>query len=399
MSDLQRLLVVSHVLHYEYDGRLYAYGPYAREIDIWGDMFAEVVIAAPVQRTAPPGDALPFQRPNISLSPQRETGGTTLLSKATQMLAIPGHLWRLACAMHRVDAIQVRCPGNLGLLGCILAPLFRKPRVAKYASQWSEFKTEPFSWRLQRRLLRSRWWRAPVLVYGQWPNQPPHIIPFFTSILNEFQMTRARASKPRNWSQRPLVALFVGRLSQAKNVHVIIRALADLRRGGDDLQLRIVGDGPMRAELEDLGRNLNLGERVFFEGAVPQGRVLDFYEQAHILVLASQTEGWPKAIAEAMAFGLVCIGSDRGLVPQMLGEGRGLLVQPGDVSGLARALHSIAMGPREAGEMSNLSANWARQFTLEGLREAIRKQLESSWAVNLRDVSAPAPQSSQAIVP
>jgi glycosyltransferase involved in cell wall biosynthesis len=399
MSDMQRLLVVSHVLHYEHEGRLFAYGPYAREIDIWAELFPKIVIAAPVHRAPPPGDALAFQHANISIAPQRETGGTTLLPKVTQMLAIPGHLWRLARAMQRADAIQVRCPGNLGLLGCILAPCFRKPRVAKYASQWSEFPGEPFSWRLQKRLLRSRWWRAPVLVYGKWPNQPPHIIPFFTSILSESQMARTRASGPRNWSRRPLVALFVGRLSQAKNVHVIIRALADLRRSGDEFQLRIVGDGPMREELEALVRTLNLGAQVVFEGAVPQGRVLDYYEQAHILVLASQTEGWPKAIAEAMAFGLVCIGSDRGLVPQMLGEGRGLLVQPGDVSGLARALHSIAMGPLEAMEMSNRSANWARQFTLEGLREAIRKQLESSWAVSLPDVSAPAPQSSQAIAP
>jgi len=390
---IRRLLIVSHVSHYEHEGRLFAYGPYTREIDIWAELFPEIIIAAPVRRSTPPGDAIAFQHPNISLAPQRETGGNTLLAKVTQLLATPGHLWRLARAMRRADAIHVRCPGNLGLLGCVLAPFFRKPRVAKYAGQWNESDNEPRSWSWQKRLLRSKWWNAPVLVYGKWPDQPPHIVPFFTSILDEPQMARARAIGPRNWSKRPLVALFVGRLSSAKNVHVIIQALADLRKGGDELQLRIVGDGPMRAELEALVRTLDIGDRVVFEGAVPQARVLDFYEQAHILVLASQTEGWPKAIAEAMAFGLVCIGSNRGLVPQILGERRGLLVEPGDVSGLAQALHSIALDPLEAREMSDRAANWGRQFTLEGLREALRKQLESSWAVSLRDISVPAPQS------
>src|SRR5205814_7925183 len=87
------------------------------------------------------------------------------------------------------------------------------------------------------------------------------------------------------------------------------------------LTLRIIGDGPMRKPLEGLATSLGLAERVTFEGAVPQSKVLDFYERAHILVLASQTEGWPKVIAEGMAFGLVCIGSNRGLVPQMLEAG------------------------------------------------------------------------------
>jgi hypothetical protein len=168
---IRRLLIVSHVAHYEYEGGIFAYGPYTREIDIWAELFPEIIIAAPVQRRTPPGDAIAFQHHNISLAPQRETGGDTLLAKVTQLLATPGHFWRLARAMRSADAIHVRCPGNLGLLGCVLAPFFRKPRVAKYAGQWSEFEGEPLSWRFQKRLLRSRWWHAPVLVYGKWPHQ------------------------------------------------------------------------------------------------------------------------------------------------------------------------------------------------------------------------------------
>jgi glycosyltransferase involved in cell wall biosynthesis len=383
LSSTRRLLIISHEVHFTHEGRLFAYGPYAIEVDLWADLFPEIIIAAPLRRGKPPGDALAFSRRNIVMAPQVETGGDSFRAKVIQLLALPSHFWRLARAMRQADAIQVRCAGNLGLLGVLLAPCFRKPRVAKYANQWNGFPAEPWSWRWQRWLLRSSWWSAPVLVYGDWPDQPPHIIPFFTSMLDEAQMARARAVPPRDWMKCSLEVLFVGRLSMAKNVDVLVRALGRLKATVSDLQLRIVGDGPARKGLEALSVSLGVGDRVHFEGAVPQARVLDFYERAHILVLASMTEGWPKAIAEGMAFGLVCIGSNRGLVPQMLGEGKGLIVEPGDVHGLAGALTRLAREPALAESISRRASAWAQQFTLEGFRDALRGQLETSWKVRL----------------
>ena len=357
-------MIVSHVPHFQWDGRLFAYGPYAREIEVWADLFPEVVIAAPLRLELPPGDALALGRPNISVAPQLETGGDALLDKVAQALALPRHVWRLAKAMRQADAIHVRCPGNLGLLGCLLARPFGKPCVAKYAGQWTDYPGQPRTWRWQKALLRSRWWRGPVLVYGRWPNQPPNVVPFFTSVMDEAQMTRARSAFPRGESKQPLEVLFVGRLSSQKNVDVILRALALLKHEGLCPRLRVVGDGPVRRDLEALTHALDLDQQVVFHGAVPQAKVLDYYEQARILVLASETEGWPKAIAEAMAFGLVCIGANRGLVPQMLGEGRGLLVEPGDAAALAARLRQAAAETAETAGIAGRAAAWARQLHL-----------------------------------
>jgi len=379
MNKLRRLVIVSAVPHFEFEGRLFAYGPYACEIDIWADLFPEVVIAAPLRRAHPPGDAIPFTRPNISITPQLETGGESLMAKVLQIIVLPAHFWRLACALNRADAIQVRCPGNLGLLGCLLAPCFRKPLVAKYANQWKDFPGEPLTYRWQKHLLRSGWWRGPVLVYGEWPNQPSHIVPFFTSVVNEAQMAKARAVAPRDWFQRPLEVLFVGRLSPDKNVDVIIKAIARLKKNDACVKLTIVGDGPVRDELESLTTALGLANQVTFQGAVPHARVLDFYERAHVLVLASQSEGWPKAIAEAMAFGLVCIGSNRGFVPQMLANRRGLLVEPRDADALAEKLGGVIANPGEAAKISETAAAWSRKFTLEGLRHALNELLRERW--------------------
>jgi glycosyltransferase involved in cell wall biosynthesis len=382
MQTIERLLIVSHVTHFRHAGKLYAHAPYAREIDIWADLFPQIAIAAPYRECAPPGDAEAFTRSNITIVPQRETGGVDFKAKVKQIASLPALVWGLCRAMARADAIHVRCPGNLGLLGAALAPLFSRYRVAKYAGEWRGFPGEARSYRWQRQILKSRRWRAPVTVYGDWPDQPPHIVPFFTSVVTEDQMTRARASARRKLAAvppSPLRVLFVGRLTRPKNTHVLLAALAQLRATGIRLCCDIVGEGPERAALEQQVDELGLRDCVSFAGGVEFAGVLDFYDRADVLVLASGAEGWGKVLVEAMAFGLVCIGSNRGVVPWILGEGRGLVIAPGDAAALAAALGRVAGNAAEFQPMREQAAVWAQRLTLEGLRDALRDLMNERW--------------------
>ncbi len=367
----RRLCIVSHVVHYLHGGKVHAYAPYAREIEMWADLFPEVRIAAPCEDGPPPGDAAAIDRPNVDVDPQPRTGGDGLGAKVKQALLLPLLLASLARSLWKADAVHVRCPGNLGLLGAVLAPLFSRRIIAKYAGQWNGFPGEARTVRLQRAILRSGWWKGPVTVYGSWPDQPPWIVPFFTSVLDREQIERARrAASGRAPKDHPRV-LFVGRLSRAKNVDAILDAAARV-----GLPCTIVGDGPERAALE--AQAARLGVDADFAGAVDFDRVLGFYETHDILVLASETEGWPKAIVEAMAFGLVCIGSNRGLIPQILGEGRGFVVPPRDVDALTAALRR-AVEPTEAGPMAERAAAFGQRYSLEDLREALRELMTERW--------------------
>lgn len=384
MTDVQHLLIVSSAIHYRHGGRLFAYGPYAREIDIWADLFPQVRIAAPCRDETPPGDCLPFTRANIAVVPQRETGGDSLRAKVAQIVMLPLLVSGLCRAMRHADAIHIRCPGNLGLLSIFLAPLFSRRRIAKYAGQWSGYAGEPWTVRLQRKLLRSRLWRAPVTVYGRWANQPSHVVAFFTSILTDEQVARARdAARRKRFDAATPRILYVGRLYEGKNVDVLLAALGALKQQGIELSCDIVGEGHLRASLEEQVASLGLQERVEFAGGVDFERVLEFYERADVLVLASENEGWPKAIAEGMAFGLVCIGSDTGFVPEMLAEGRGIVVAPGDAAALASALRRIAASPEDCAQMSARACVWAQKYSLEGLREALRELFAAHWHVSL----------------
>lgn len=280
------------------------------------------------------------------------------------------------------DAFHVRAPGNIALIASLLVPLFQKRLVAKFAGQWIGAPGEARTVRWQRAILKSNWWRGPVTVYGDWPNQPPQIVPFFTSVLNQQQMARAQASaaakKAGGWANRNLRLLYVGRLSASKNVMVILEALAQLKPSVT-IECDIVGDGPERAALEQFTDEHGLREQVRFSGNVSFDQVLEFYEQADALALVSASEGWGKAITEAMAFGLVCIGSDRGVIPWLLGEERGVVVPPNDATALSLALRRIATNPAEHFKMGQQAAEWSQRFSLEGLGKALRELLSKHW--------------------
>lgn len=373
------LTIVSSAPHHRWEGRLWSHEPYVREIDLWAHMFERVVIVGPATSTPPTGDAVPFGSPSIELRPVPPTGGDGLGPKLHQLLYLPLLVARVCRALLEGDAAHVRCPGNMGLLGVFLAPLLRRRLVAKYAGQWNGFDGEKWTVRLQRAVLSSPWWRGPVTVYGEWPGQPDHVVPFFTSVLSDEQVARARAVVRPPRRRGVLDVAFVGRLSGPKNVDTLIEAVAGLVRDGIDVRATVVGDGAERERLEDLARGERIDQRVTFVGAVGLDRVLDHYERVDTLVLVSQSEGWPKAIAEAMTFGVVCVGSDGGMVPQMLGEGRGLVVPPGDVDALTAALRRLADDPVAADEMGRRAAAWGQRHSLEELEGAIAGLLTDWW--------------------
>lgn len=106
------------------------------------------------------------------------------------------------------------------------------------------------------------------------------------------------AAAPYRCKAGPL-AVSVGNLVPLKGHDLVIAALAEL----PGLTLWIVGGGPERGRLEALARQLGVAERVRFLGVVPHERMPEVYSAADLLVLASEREGWPNVLLEAMGCG------------------------------------------------------------------------------------------------
>jgi glycosyltransferase involved in cell wall biosynthesis len=138
--------------------------------------------------------------------------------------------------------------------------------------------------------------------------------------------------------------LFVGRLVEKKGVDVLVRALT----GVPQSRLIIVGDGPMRAALEELSRDLDVSTRVTFAGRQGSRGVADELRRAHVLVVPSRvardgdSDGTPVVMGEGMAAGVPVVASRLGGLSEYITSGEnGLLVEPDDPAALAEGLRRV----------------------------------------------------------
>lgn len=147
-------------------------------------------------------------------------------------------------------------------------------------------------------------------------------------------------------SDRRSIVLAVGRMTREKGFDVLLRAFAGVAEDFPAWSLRLVGDGPLRAELEELRVDLGLSPaQVVFAGRLED--VEREYRQGAVFALASRYEGFPNALCEAMAHGcaVVATRSPHGAEDIVRQEENGLLVPADDVGALSAALRRLMSSP------------------------------------------------------
>jgi len=118
--------------------------------------------------------------------------------------------------------------------------------------------------------------------------------------------------------------------------------LTDAIAGIGGARLVVVGDGPLRAELEARARTAGVADRVLFTGGVSGGQVRAILRQADAFVLNSTYEGLPHVVLEAMAEGVPVVATDAGGTGEVVQDGvTGLLVPPGRPDALLAAIRTV----------------------------------------------------------
>ncbi|HEY4740061.1 MAG TPA: glycosyltransferase [Candidatus Acidoferrales bacterium] len=174
----------------------------------------------------------------------------------------------------------------------------------------------------------------------------------------------AFAALPRTFSSpvQPLRIVSIGTLAVPyKGFDVLIDAVSACAKDRMGIQLVIVGEGRCRESLKRHAQNCGVEQIVQFTGRVSAGEgVRDQLDRADLFVLASKTEGLPRAMIEAMARGLPCIGSAVGGIPDLLGPEE--LFPRGDAKSLARKIREVCLDPERMTRLSAENLAKAREY-------------------------------------
>ncbi|WP_199619672.1 glycosyltransferase family 4 protein [Paenibacillus alkalitolerans] len=160
------------------------------------------------------------------------------------------------------------------------------------------------------------------------------------------------------------------RLVPAKGLDVLIRACAELKRRGLPFVLHMIGDGPMREELEEMARKLGVYDDIIFYGYMLHPE--EFMPFFDVFVLPSRAEAFGNVFAEAALCWLALIGTNVGGVAEQIEHGvNGLLVPVDDVGALADALEQVVVDPAFRYELSR--AAWEKAKRTYSLNRVIRQ--------------------------
>jgi glycosyltransferase involved in cell wall biosynthesis len=160
--------------------------------------------------------------------------------------------------------------------------------------------------------------------------------------LTLFEPTKIRTSPAGPWR-----IMSVGRLSSEKNYRTLIEAL----RGMKGVELHLIGSGPERSELERLADRIGVPLRL--HGTLRQTELPSVLAAADVFVLPSLTEGHPKALLEAMACGVPCLGAKEAPgIRALIEDGVNGVLSEGNVPGLRAAVERLLSDRGHAASMA-----------------------------------------------
>ena len=357
-------------------------GGFPQQMAALAGLFSQTTVYVPAEPAPIPQEAMPLSGRNlsvISLTPLPERG----LKRKLAMLAwLPRNLPTLWRGVQAADAVHTPIPSDMGMVGMFVALAQAKPLFIRHCSLWGQTFTLTgrfLHWFLERIAGRNQ---TIVMATGGSDQPPsrrnPTIQWIFSSSLTAEQWANLPQSQPWPGNQ-PLRLVTVGRMEPVKNTAIILQAVAQLRSSfRPGLHLDLVGDGTTLPSLKAQTTSLGLNDIVTFHGNLTHEKVLNVLAQAHLFLLPSHFEGFPKAALEAMACGLPVIATAVSVLPHLVKD-NGLLLEKPTVENLTQAIRQISQEPQTMATMAAGARAESRHYTLDGWQQTIGGRLRQSW--------------------
>jgi len=357
-------------------------GGFPFQIQYLSQLFDETRLLVPIVSEARPVGEIPLWGSNLRIVPLTVRRGAGLASKLS---FVPWLVRNGPCLMRELiaaDSVHTPIPGDVGTIGMLGAAMLRKPLFVRHCGNWTKPATlaEKFwRWFMERHADR----RNVMLATGGASQPPslrnPNVRWIFSSSLTDEEL--ATYGCPRCYPKDGRVRLvIVARQEPDKGAAMVIRSLPLLASNFPGTEFEIVGDGTAIPSFRTLARQLGVLPRVTFTGKLNHTQVMQRLQEATLFAFpTTSSEGFPKAVLEALATGLPVLATRVSVLPQLLGQGCGVLLEEATPQAVAQGVERVLQSPSEYEAMSRKAVETARQYSLEAWRDEIRRHLEAAW--------------------
>lgn len=188
--------------------------------------------------------------------------------------------------------------------------------------------------------------------------------------IQAFRREGEQATDQSGIESTPTKLLFVGRLAEGKGLSDLIAAIELFEP--DDVELDIVGDGPLKTKIREMTEQRGIEDMVTLHGY--RDDVPSFMAKSDVLVLPSYREGTPRVIIEARSAELAIVATNIAGIPEMVSDGEnGYLVPPGDIQAIRERILEFVKRPSLSQQMGERAPNGIERFERETVKETYRR--------------------------
>jgi len=345
-------------------------------------LFEELILMLPLAPGPKPAGAAPLEGKGLQVVPLTPLPSGTVQRRLLFPVWLLRNLSTYRRQVQAADAVHALVPGDVGTLGMLLARMANRPLLVRHCGNWNAPRNLA-SGITQGMMEHWAGGRRVMLATGGEKQPPssrtPAIRWIFSSSLTEGQIRQL--ARPRAESRGANARLIIAcRQEPAKGTAHVLDALPLLAQEFGGISLEVLGEGSALAHLRQQAESLGVASRVKFLGQVDHGTVIERMQQADLFVFpTTSSEGFPKAVLEALACGLPVVTTAVSVLPNLVGPGAGVILPSANGEAVAGAVGGILRDANRYQALSRQALATASRFSLERWRDEIGRQLLSAW--------------------
>lgn len=379
------LLVISHKPSWNYtkDKSIFVTdGGFPIQMKALSELFVSTRILVPVSRINSIKNKTELTGNNLTVIPLSSIDSKNKIVRRLYLI-----LWLIQNSMKvlieiiKADVIHTPIPGDIGTIGMLVSFVLKKPLFVRYCGNWKDKRTvaEKF-WKWF--LIRYAGGKLIVLATGGGINPPSSKNDnikwiFSTSLIrNEILKTSKQIKQIR--SNIRLVTLC--RIEKKKGVDVLIKSMSIISKKYDNIELHIVGDGSQLENYKNLSKELDCLNKIYFHGYLKHAQAIKVLNDSDLFCFpTSSSEGFPKVVLEAMSCNLPIITTDVSVLPLLVGNNCGRIVEEPTPENIAEIIIELIKNPKEYNRLSTNAGQKALNFSIENWKSELRVHFSNSW--------------------